>query len=84
MRDTLYLPKIAMDCVNSCLRWTTIDEGIKKLSKIGLVYTALLSLQSWGGVGYVVGWVGWGWMVFKVIFVLNPTTVKVDMRICLG
>ena len=76
-----------MDIGNSCLRWTTIDEGIRKLSKIGLVYTALLSLQSWGrvpGWGGVCGWVGWGWMVFKVIFVLNPTTVKVDMRICIG
>ena len=52
-----------MDIVNSCLRWTAIDEGIRKLSKIGLVYTALLSLQSWGrvpGGGGVCGWVGGG------------------------
>ena len=53
-----------MDIVNSCLRWTTIDEGIRKLSKIGLVYTALPSLQSWdrvpgwGGVCGLVGGVG--------------------------
>ena len=48
-----------MDIVNSCLRWTTIDEGIRELSMIGLVYTALLSLQSWGRVP---GWGGGMWL----------------------
>ena len=46
-----------------------------KFSNNSLVYTALLSLQSWGRVAT---W-GIGWC--KVIFISNPSTVNIDFRL---
>ena len=50
----------------------------RSLSKIGLVNTAMLSLQMFGR---VCGWGGLGgWMWRKVIFKPNPTTVKIYLK----
>ena len=55
----------------TCLRW--LSQKSKIVSKIGLVYIALVSFRIWGV---------WDWVVvLKIVFVSNPI-FKTDLRLC--
>ena len=61
----------------TCLRW--LSQKSKIVSKIGLVYIALVSFRIWGRVSF---WGVWDWVVvLKIVFVSNPT-FKAALRLC--
>ena len=68
--------------MKSFLTWSSkrdLSDGLRKLSKIGLVYNTLLSLLTWPGVEFLVGWGG-----FQTKLWLGLTLDCVEFRLVFG